>query len=261
MKSLSVKVGVIFVLVIIFYPCNSFAEIEIIYNRFKNMTVVVTKPGTARGTEKQPALVLFGIYDGQTPTRPGEGYSKSIHNILLVIHQIIDDAQIEALITHNPYIKIEKPKREKPEVDFLSTHEIPIFLKAGQTYKEPKQKISKITDKTEKKKERPKCETTMHALFFTDIFSGMRRGELLGLQWGDIDWVNEKIHVRRSLYKGGFQTPKSEYSKRAIDRGPRLIQVLKEHRAKQNEIRLRIGSGWANNDIVFCDYEELFGCG
>src|SRR4030043_43453 len=183
----------------------------------------------------------------------GELSSKSIHNILLVIHQIIDDAQVERLITHNPYIKIEKPKREKPEVDFLSTHEIPIFLKAAQTYKEPKQKISKITDKTEKKKERPKCETTMHALFFTAIFSGMRRGELLGLQWGDIDWVNQKIHVRRSLYKGGFQSPKSEYSKRAIDMGPRLIQVLKEHRAKQNETRLKVGSSWANNEIVFCE--------
>jgi hypothetical protein len=70
MKSLLVKLGVILVLVIIFYPCNSFAEIEIIYDRFKNTAVVRTKSGTARGTEKQPALVLFGIYDGQTPTRP-----------------------------------------------------------------------------------------------------------------------------------------------------------------------------------------------
>ena len=81
----------------------------------------------------------------------------------------------------------------------------------------------------------------------------MRRGELLGLQWGDIDWVSQKIHVRRSLYKGGFQSPKSEYSKRAIDMGPRLTQVLKEHRAKQNETRLKVGSAWANNEIVFCE--------
>lgn len=180
---------------------------------------------------------------------------KTIHNILLVLHQIIEDAQVEGLVLLNPYVKIEKPKREKPDVDYLRTTEIPIFLKAAQTYKEPKEKISKISDNPAKKKERPKCETTMHALFFTDIFSGMRRGELLGLQWGDIDWVSQKIHVRRSLYKGGFQTPKSEYSKRAIDMGPRLIQVLKEHRAQQNETRLKVGSSWVNNDIVFCDNE------
>ena len=73
---------------------------------------------------------------------------------------------------------------------------------------------------------------------FSAIFTGMRHGELVGLQWGDIDWVNQKIHAKRSLYKGGYQTLKSEYSKRAIDMGPRLIQVLKEHRGKQKEIRL-----------------------
>jgi hypothetical protein len=73
MKSLLGKLGFIFVAFVIFYPCNSFAEIEI--NRFKNTTVVRTKPGTARGTEKQSALVLFGIYDGQTPTRPRGVYS------------------------------------------------------------------------------------------------------------------------------------------------------------------------------------------
>jgi len=71
MKSLSGRLGVILVAFVIFYPCNSFAKIEINYNRFENTTVVRTLPGTARGTEKQPALVLFGIYDGQTPTDQG----------------------------------------------------------------------------------------------------------------------------------------------------------------------------------------------
>ena len=71
MKSLSAKLGFILVAFVICYPCNSFAEIEINYNRFNNTTVVRTKPGTARGTEKQPALVLIGIYDGRIPTRVG----------------------------------------------------------------------------------------------------------------------------------------------------------------------------------------------
>jgi len=186
-----------------------------------------------------------GMVDG------GKLTPKSIHNILLVLHQILDDAQVEGLVIRNPYVKIEKPKRERPEVDYLKTFEIPIFLKAAQSYKEPKQKISKITDKPENK-ERPKCETTIHALFYTAIFSGTRRGEFLGLKWEDIDGMNSRIHVRRSLYKGTFQTPKSDYSKRAIDMGPRLVEVLKDHRAKQNETRLKVGTGWNNNDLVFC---------
>jgi integrase len=80
----------------------------------------------------------------------------------------------------------------------------------------------------------------------------MRRGELLGLKWEDIDWVSSKIHVRRSIYKSAFRNPKSEYSKRAIDMGPRLTDVLKNHRARQNETRLKVGTEWSINDLVFC---------
>ena len=96
-------------------------------------------------------------------------------------------------------------------MDYLRTNEIAVFLKTCETYKDPGKKVSKITEATEKKKkERPKCETTIPTLFHTAIFTGMRRGELLGLKWEDIDSFNRKIHVKRSLYKGTFQTPESE---------------------------------------------------
>lgn len=152
---------------------------------------------------------------------------KSVSNILAVLHEILEDAQVENLIARNPYLKIEKPKKERPEVDYLRTHEIPIFLKG--------------------------CESSNHyALFYTAIFTGMRRGELLARKWGDIDWINRKLYVRDSLYKNEFQSPKSEYSKREIDIGPRLIQVLKEHRAAQDRIRLKAGKDWVDKDLIFC---------
>ena len=137
-------------------------------------------------------------------------------------------------------------------MDYLRTNEIPVFLKACETYRESNKKVSDIRETVEKKKEHPKCETTIYALFYSAVFTGMRRGELLGLKWEDIDSFNQKIHVKRSLYKSVFQSPKSEYSKRAIDAGPRLLEVLKAHRAKQNETRLKVGSEWVDNDLVFC---------
>jgi integrase len=72
---------------------------------------------------------------------------------------------MSGLIIESPYKKIERPKINRPEVHYLKTLEISIFLKAAQTYKEPKGKVPKIS---------------IHALFFTAIFTGMRRGELLG---------------------------------------------------------------------------------
>jgi integrase len=151
---------------------------------------------------------------------------KTIHNILLLLHQILADAQVEGILIRNPFLKIERPRIEKEEMDFLKTEEIPVLLE--------------------------KCDALNYPWIYTAIFTGMRRGELLSLKWEDIDWHSGKIHVRRNLYRGNFQTPKSKRSKRAIDMGPRLAQVLKTHRAKQNEIRLKAGSEWVDNDLIFC---------
>jgi integrase len=177
--------------------------------------------------------------------------SKSIDNILKVLHQIFEDAEIENLIIRNPYLKIEKPKRRKPPVDYLRTREISIFLEACTSIIQGKKiiQISKEKNPGDKKQ----GESINHyALFYTDIFTGMRRGELLARKWADIDWINRKIHVGDSLYKGKFKTPKSEYSVRNIDMGPRLIQILKDHRAVQNKVRLAAGKDWIDNDLIFC---------
>lgn len=70
MKSLLSKLGVILMAVVIFYPYNSFAEIEIKYDRFRNRTVVQIDPEKVAKVAKSSAFVLIGGYDGQTPSRP-----------------------------------------------------------------------------------------------------------------------------------------------------------------------------------------------
>jgi hypothetical protein len=72
MKSLLGKLGVVLVAVAIFYPYDSFADIIIKYDRFKNVTVVHTDYSKVAGTSNSPALILFGFYAGQTPSRPAE---------------------------------------------------------------------------------------------------------------------------------------------------------------------------------------------
>jgi integrase len=152
--------------------------------------------------------------------------AKTINNILLVLHQILADAQVDGILIRNPFLKIERPRIERKEMEFLRTKEIKIFL--------------------------DHCSPSTRALFYTAIFTGMRRRELLSVQWGDIDWNSEKIYIRRSLYRGNFQTPKSTHSIRAIDMGPMLGDVLKTHRARQNEIRLKAGKDWIDNGLIFC---------
>jgi hypothetical protein len=63
-------IGLLVTLFILIMEASSFAEIEIKYDKFKNRTVVQTDPKKIAGTVIQPALVLIGSYDGQTPSRP-----------------------------------------------------------------------------------------------------------------------------------------------------------------------------------------------
>ena len=66
----------------------------------------------------------------------------------------------------------------------------------------------------------------------------MREGELLGLQWADVDWSAKKICVRRGLWRGKIdgkwqwtlQKPKTKAAVRDIDVGDELLQELRTHR-------------------------------
>lgn len=60
--------------------------------------------------------------------------------------------------------------------------------------------------------------------------TGMRAGEALGLQWGDIDFERSCIHVRRSAWQGKVQSTKTQGSAAAITLPPKLADVLKEFR-------------------------------
>src|SRR5579872_1117279 len=90
----------------------------------------------------------------------------------------------------------------------------------------------------------------------------MRRGELLGLKWQDINLAEGTLQVRRVLAhvparltgKGGFveSEPKTERSRRSITIAPLALEKLKAHRVKQLEAKLKAGAAWQEHDLVFC---------
>lgn len=96
----------------------------------------------------------------------------------------------------------------------------------------------------------------LEALLTLALTTGMRRGELLALQWKDIDWKSGSLQVRRSVnrYAGqGFKVsePKTKQSRRKITLPSFVLEVLKEHRTRQLEERLQAGSTWEDHGLVF----------
>ena len=86
--------------------------------------------------------------------------------------------------------------------------------------------------------------------------TGMRRGEVAGLQWRDIDFDNVLISVVREIvFVPGLgyliRPPKSAMSRRAIEITSKVAIALQRHRASQAEQRLRIGPAWEDGGWVF----------
>lgn len=77
-------------------------------------------------------------------------------------------------------------------------------------------------------------DSPYYALFYTALFTGMRRSELLALRWQDVDFIYSQIYVNRSLHqlKDGsfiFTQPKSAKSSRTIALTPSTILILSKH--------------------------------
>ena len=93
------------------------------------------------------------------------------------------------------------------------------------------------------------------------LASGARRGEILGLRWTDINMDTGTVTIVRSLEKTvkyglKFTKPKTKYGRRAITVPAETIDVLREHRRQQLELRMKIGAGRPGPDaLVFCTPE------
>jgi integrase len=97
---------------------------------------------------------------------------------------------------------VNRPKVQKTEIEILNPEEIDQLL--------------------------DNVEDSYRVAFLTDVMTGLRAGELWGLQWGDIDWNLKQLYVRRSLWTNKFLTPKSKYSIRTVDIPDSLIHELKK---------------------------------
>src|SRR5215204_5692229 len=95
-----------------------------------------------------------------------------------------------------------------------------------------------------------------HALYALAVTSGMRAGELLGLQWGDVDLDAGKLTVQRALQQQNsaglvFVTRKTTKCRRMILLSQRAIDALRAHRDRQTFHRKQVGSEWRDFDLVF----------
>jgi len=93
-------------------------------------------------------------------------------------------------------------------------------------------------------------------IWIVALATGMRRGELLGLRWQDVDFERKVLSVRQTIgvVKGKIEVkpPKTKNSRRDVAVQDNVVVLLREHKLVQHEHRLTKGAGWEDNDLIFC---------
>ena len=139
----------------------------------------------------------------------------TIQNILATLRAILMHAVEDGLIAANPALRLgrfNRPQREPRKREFLTREEAERFLDTAKKF----------------------CPERF-PLFLTALRTGMREGELLALEWDDIQFgtsendPNRYILVRRNFTRGQFTTPKNRKERR-IDLSRELRRVLMELR-------------------------------
>jgi integrase len=171
------------------------------------------------------------LQEGLSPTTVS-----AIHGVL---HKALDDAVRIGLVARNVCDAVSPPRKKHKEIQPLTPGQARKLLEAARGHPQ-------------------------EALFVLALATGMRRGELLGLKWQDIDFTQGTLQVRRVLSrtptKIGRQTgdryveaeTKTEKSRRKIMLADFALEVLKQHRLRQEEARRVAGDAWQDHDYVFC---------
>lgn len=184
-------------------------------------------------TRVQVQKMINGLRSTKQTSLGDKVNPKTAKNVHGVLHSALSQAILCGYLNQNPADRTVLPKRAKAEIQVLDNEQLPAFLKAIEDH-------------------------PFQYLYQVDLFTGMRQSELLGLQWGDIDFENKVVTVRRQLQylgsaKGGYMyaTPKNN-KPRIIALPDKAVEALKRQRVMQNTDRLAAGPLWSNpDDLVF----------
>ena len=157
---------------------------------------------------------------------------KTVKNVHGVLHSALKQAQRLGYIQKNPADNINLPRVERPAVQPVPEDVLPAFLKAIQGHE-------------------------FEAVYIVTVFTGMRRGEVLGLSWDCVDFERGTVYIRQQLLKkrgeNAFMLVSLKNDRpRTITPAQDIMAILRGERIRQKRYKLQAGAAWSNpDDLVF----------
>lgn len=164
-----------------------------------------------------------------SPSSGKEMSAATIKHAYHVLKGAMDKAVLAGIIYRSPCTGIMLPKGQKKQAVIYDEKQIRQLLDAA-------------------------AGTEMELVIDMELCLGVRRGELLGLEWGDIDWGNNQVKIIRNRVvvdgKSVVKEPKTATSVRTLDVPLPLMQKLRKHKMQCLSNKLRLGQAYIATDYV-----------
>ena len=164
-----------------------------------------------------------------SPSSGKEMSAATIKHAYHVLKGAMDKAVLAGIIYRSPCTGIMLPKGQKKQAVIYDEKQIRQLLDAA-------------------------AGTEMELVIDMELCLGVRRGELLGLEWGDIDWEHNQVKIIRNRVvvdgKSVVKEPKTATSVRTLDVPLPLMQKLRKHKMQCLSNKLRFGKAYTTTDYI-----------
>ena len=209
-------------------PYNSPTTVQ----RYKNLIRQYIDPTIGSFALQDLNTLKIQAWVNSLKISPSTGKSLSastIRHTYNVLSPAMDKAVDAGILAKSPCMRISLPKGEKKEAVVYDEEQMKLLIAAAKG-------------------------TEMELVIDMELCFGMRRGELLGLQWRDIDWKEKKLHIIRTRVVVGEEVivkpPKTPKSVRTLDIPDGLLTKLKAHRNQCIAEQLKRGKGFSEENFV-----------
>jgi integrase len=176
----------------------------------------------------------YWLQEGWLRTKTRRGLSpKSVANVHRILHLALKHAVEWGLLAANPMDSVRPPRWERKQQAWLDLEEAQALVAQLET-------------------------TAAGTAVLVKLSTGLRMGELLGLRWSDVDFDLQLIGLQQQLqWLSGIgytmRAVKTHRSRRPVSIDSDLADMLRAHKVRQNEVRLKVADLWQPNGYVFAN--------